>query len=431
MSGLRWLASLVSLAVLAAGCSSDEPRPRGEQRQTSAPTQDPESVATDPVSKAKLTRLAAFLKRAEFVDRVGAGFELRNVQYTSHTEAVAEFDHPKSGDVVVATTDDNWAHASRLLIRWDLADRVSSVPLGRGAVAIRARSQFRGISPPPFVLYASGEAKPLQVMPSRTPDADSDLVEIDRYGFFHAIGAPVQILAPDDSTVLASLWGADVEAGQIFPLADSPPGDLLEHIPGHEGALMSVAGYRGADKVWRFETSTDGGHHWRRTEVPLPLGRSRILPDSYFSPYAVGPGHRQALALASDGLDGPLYLRQLWLTGDEQTFRRVALPREQMPFAGLAFANDGALLLAEVEDVQCSTSTPVCDRRGKIWRLSRQGSGIKLLAGAPTLFGPHRSVDLRASGGVIVAQTGYRTLAVSTDGYTWSEVTPGRQAARP
>jgi hypothetical protein len=388
-------------------------------------------VARDPVSKAKLAELAAFLRRAEFVDRVGAGFELRDVQYTSHTEAVAEFDHPKSGDVVVATTDDNWAHASRLLIRWDLADLVSYVPLGRGAVAIKAKSQFRGISPPPFVLYASGEVKPLQVMQPRTPDADSDLLEINLYEFFHAIGAPVQSLAPDDSTVLASLWGADVEAGEIFPLADSPPGDLLEHIPGRDGTLMSVAGYRGADKVWRFETSTDGGHNWRRTDVQLPLGRSRILPDSYFSPYVVGPGHLQALALATDGLDGPLYLRQLWLTGDEKTFRRVALPREQMPFAGMAFASDGALLLAEVEDVQCVTSSPVCNRRGKIWRLSPKGSGMKLPSGAPTLFGPHGSVGLKAGGGVIVAQTGYRTLAVTTDGYTWSEVTPGRQASRP
>ena len=426
MSGLRWLVSVISLAMVAAGCSSDERRAGGEQRPAGASTQDPGSVAREPVSKAKLARLATFLRKAEFVDRVGAGFRLRDVQYTSPTEAVAQFDHPGSGDVVVATTDDNWAHASRLLIRWELADLVSYVPLGHGAVAVKARSQFGGMSPPPFVLYASGEATPLQITEPRTPDADSELLEIDTYDFFFAIGAPRQFLAPDDSTVLASLWGADVEAGELFPLADSPPGDLVEHLPGRDGAVMSVAGYRGNDKVWRFETSTDGGHTWQRTEVPLRLGRSRILPDSYFSPSAVGPGHRQALALATDGLDGPLRLGQLWLTGDEKTFRRVPLPREQMPFAGMAFADDGALLLAGVEDVPCLISSPVCERRGTIWRLSPGGSGIRLLSGAPTLFGPHGSDFLKASGGVIVARTGHQTLAVSTDGRTWSEVTPGR-----
>jgi hypothetical protein len=282
------------------------------------------------------------------------------------------------------------------------------------------------MSSPPFVLYPNEEVKPLRVTEPRTPDADSDLLEINLYDFFHAIGAPVQSLAPDDSTVLASLWAADVEAGEIFPLVDSPPGDLQEHIPGRDGAVMSVAGYQGVDKVWRFETSTDGGHAWRATDVQLPLGRKPILPDAYASPHAVGPGHLQALAIADWLPDEPLYLRELWRTHDEKKFRRVPLPQNQMPFAGMAFASDGALLLAQVDDTICSISSPVCNRRGKIWGLSPKGSGIKLLSGAPTLFGPHGSVGLKASGGVIVAQTGYRTLAVSTDGYTWSEVTPGR-----
>jgi hypothetical protein len=415
---LRRLGSFIALAVLAAGCSSDEPRPRSQHRQAGAPTQAPESEARDPISKAKLAKLAAFLRRAEFIDRVGAGFELMDVQYTSPTDAVAQFDGPKSGDVVIATTDDNWAHASRLLIRW--GDRASYVPLGRGAVAIEAGGT------PPFVLYPNEAVKPLRVTEPRTPDAVSDLLEINRYDFFHAIGAPVQSLAPDDSTVLASLWGADVEAGEIFPLVDAPPGDLQEHIPGRDGAVVSVTGYRGVDEVWRFETSTDGGHSWRRTDVHLPLGRKRILPDAYGSPHAVGPGHLQALAMADPMVDGPLYLRELWRTHDETKFRRVPLPQDQMPFAGMAFAPDGALLLAEVDDTFCSVTSPVCNRRGKIWRLSPDGSGIKSLSGAPTLFGPHGSVGLKAGGGVIVAQTGYRTLAVSTNGYTWSEVTPGR-----
>jgi hypothetical protein len=31
----------------------------------------------------------------------------------------------------------------------------------------------------------------------------------------------------------------------------------------------------------------------------------------------------------------------------------------------------------------------------------------------------------KAGGGVIVAHAGKRTIAVSPDGYTWTEVTPG------
>jgi hypothetical protein len=425
MSGVKWLVSLSALAALAAGCSSDAPRPRTEQRQAAVRTATSESAASDPTSKAKLAKIAAFLEQAEFIGRVGGQFGLRDVQYTSPNDAVAGFENPRSGDVVVATTDDNWAHASRLLIKREFAEVVSYVPLGRGAIAIKAGSQFSGMSSPPFVLYPSGEVKPLQVAPPRTPDADSDLLEINRYDFFHAIGAPVQFLAPDDSTVLASLWGADVEAGEIFPLVDSPPGDLREHIPGRDGAVVSVAGYKGADKVWRFETSTDGGHAWRRTDVRLPLGRKRILPNAFASRHAIGPGHLQALAITDWLVDMPLHLRELWRTHDEKKFRRVPVPGDQMPFAGMAFASDGALLLAEVDDAECLISSPVCNRTGKIWRLAPEGSGIKLLSGAPTLFGPHLSVALKAGGGVIVAQTGYRKLAVSTDGYTWSEVTPG------
>lgn len=132
MSGRGALVSLLSLAVIAAGCSSVESAPRSRQGQAVAPTHVPESEARDVVSKSTRDKLAAFVKKTEFIKQVGAGFDLRDVQYTSSADAVAQFEGRKSGDIVIATTNDNWTHASQLLIRRGLAEGVSYVPLGRG-----------------------------------------------------------------------------------------------------------------------------------------------------------------------------------------------------------------------------------------------------------------------------------------------------------
>jgi hypothetical protein len=89
------------------------------------------------------------MDEARFVDRVGAEFELREVQ---HTDAVAEFldQDAKSDDwgMVIATTDDNWAHASRLFISWDLADLVSCVPLLCRGVGYAELTRTGGTAPP-------------------------------------------------------------------------------------------------------------------------------------------------------------------------------------------------------------------------------------------------------------------------------------------
>ena len=426
MSGRIELLSLISLAVFAVGCSADDRALPAERGLSASETAASESVTRDRLPTVDRDDLAAFMKKAELVDRVGARFDLRDVQYTSPTDAVAWFDGRKSGDTVISTTDDNWVNASHLLIRYGLAQNLSYLPLGRGAVAIKPQGGSSRGAAPPFVLYASGEAEPLRIGEPRAPDANSDLLEIDSYHFFWAIDAPVRTLAPDDSMMLESLWATDVEAGEIFPLAGPPPGDVQMSVPGRDGAALIIDGYRGSDEAWRFHTSTDRGQTWQQTDVKRPLGRQRILPDAPASPYAIGPGASQALALADYGIDTPHHLRQLWRTDDEEQFRRVRLPRDQMPFAGMAFAPDGSLLLAEVDDTECLISTSVCTRGGKIWRLPPNGSDPVPLEGRPALFGHHGMDLLDASGGVIVARTGYDTLAISTDGYTWSEVAPGR-----
>jgi hypothetical protein len=413
---------LAALAALAAGCTSDEHRPRSEQRQPGAPTEAPPSAANEPISRAKLAKRAAFLDEAKPIGRVGAKFELRDVQYTSPTDAAAEFldRRPESDDwgSVIATTDDNWAHASGLLISWDLADLVYYLPMGRGAVAIKAQDQFPRKSYPPFVLYPNGEVKPLRVTEPRTPDADIDLLEINLFDFFYAIGAEEE----SDGQ-----WAADVDAGEIFPPVGSPPGHLQEHVPGRDGAILSVAGYQsGGHGVWRFNTSTDHGHCWRQTDVRLLFGRKPIWRHADASVHAVGPGHLQAIAMADLLPDLALYLWELWRTHDEKEFRRVPLPWERIAFGGMAYASDGALLLAEVKGPATYCKSLTCNRAGRIWRLPPRGTEMRLLSDAPRLFGPFWAVGIEPSGGLIVARTGLRTIALSNDGYTWTKVSPGR-----
>lgn len=223
------------------------------------------------------------------------------------------------------------------------------------------------------------------------------------------------------------LWAADVDAGEIFPVAGSPSGDVWQEVPGRSGAVLSVAGYKKnvGDGVWRFETSPDSGDSWQRTDVTLPLGPKQIWRYADVSDHAIGPGHLQALAMADAPEDIPLHLWELWRTNDEKEFRRVPLPWERMLFGGMAFASDGALLLAEVmgPDTYCDALS--CNRAGRIWRLAPGGTELRLLSDAPRLFGPFWAVGIRYSGGLIVARTGLRTIALSEDGYAWTKVTPG------
>lgn len=430
MRGAGWQVMLVTLAALAAGCSSADPRPASEQPPEAAPTEAPPSATQEPISQAQQASLDRFLAKTQSVTRVRAEFELREVQYTSPTDAVAQFLNQYRPNVeaaeaaeVIMTTNDNWTHASGLSISDDLADLVSYVPLGRGAVAIKARNQFNGKAYPPFVLYPNGEVKPLLVATEPRPlDTDDVLLEIDLYDFFSAI---------HEGGRSDGLWAANVAAGEIFRVAGSPFGRVLQRVPGRNGAVLSVAGYQKAigEGVWRFETSADRGASWQQTDVRLPLGSKPIwrYADSTFN--AVGPGRLQAIAMADYVPDMPPIFRELWRTNDEKKFRLVSFPSEPMTyFGGLAFAADGALLLAEVQgpDTYCFLGPVGCNRPGRIWRLPRGGTQMRLLADAPSLFGPFWAVGIKPSGGVIVARTGARTIAVSKGGYTWTEVSPGR-----
>ncbi|MDZ5663380.1 hypothetical protein SFC79_16520 [Nocardioides sp. S-58] len=360
------------------------------------------------------------MDKAQLLDRIGPQFELDDVEYTSPTDAVAGFTDQRGGysGTVIATTNDNWAHASRLHVSSTLADLVSYTPLGDGAVAVKARRQFPRRNYPGFVLYPNGRTKPLRVLNPQERGRGDVFLDLDRWD---------SILFDLGRVDTRRLWAADVSGAEVYPVEGTRFGDVWQHVPGRRGAILSVQGFERRGQQWRFESSTDRGHTWSTTMADLPAGRSAGGPDfnGNISGIAVGPGHLQATVSTTSLEDAPSYVNALWQTEDEKRFRQVPLPWDRPFFGGVAYAADGALLFAQVTgpDTYCQKS--LCTRPGTIWRFPRGSTTPELLAGAPALFGAFWSVGIYTSGGVIVARTGMRTIAISHDGYQWTPVTPG------
>ena len=161
----------------------------------------------------------------------------------------------------------------------------------------------------------------------------------------------------------------------------------------------------------------------------MPLGDKAFWRYTDDFEAAVGPGRLQAVAMLDSPEDLPLYMRELWLTEDEKAFHRVPLPWERMAFGGMVFASDGALLMAEAKD-PLSFCAAAC-KPGRIWRLPPGETEVNPLPDAPSAS-DEGGVDWSvrgglyyAGGGILVAHTGRRTIALSADGYTWSRVRPG------
>ena len=413
----------VLLAAVVIGCSDGSTQPAAPGTSTPAGPATPEEGSTPtsppPMSQHRLDKLAHLLERVELLDRIPPGFELRDVDYTSRTDAVAYFVDTRIDDrgKIIATTDDNWAHSARLRISYELADLVDYVALGQGAVGIKARDQFPSRMYPMFVLHPDGDMQPLRVVESRAPDADTEVLGAGIHSLFNWMSTPEP----------PGLWAADAEAGEIFPIDGAPNGYVRQHVPGRDGNLFNVLDYRRGigGGVWRYETSRDAGRSWERTDVSLPLGHRKLGWYTDVTTHAMGPRHLQALAMSHAWEDLPLYLWELWWTDDEEEFRRVRLPWDRLRFGGMAFTPDGALLLAEVGGTDHYCDQLICNRPGRIWRLASATSTPELLRGAPRLYGPFWAVGIDFSGGWIVARTGMRTIAVSKDGHSWSAVTPG------
>jgi len=455
MELVRWLVTpvvLVAVVTGLGGCtpdSSDRPSPSGKsesalgsatsarlRRTVLAPLEVrlQAAVAQEARAGAQRAKVAAFLKKAKRVreGHIGTDFGLEDVQYTSPTDAAAQF-HGCTGTIArrvcttaIATTHDNWAHAAGLAIPNNFATTVEYLPLGHGAVAIKAEEQEVGYtSYPPIVLYPDGKVALLHKTPPQTLETGSTLVDAYRNGDFG-----------DHTGTRRGLFAADAAAGEVFAVSGAPGGFLWENVPGRHGAVLTVDGYHrnvGAG-VWRFHESTDDTRNWRQVDVRLPLGDKPLWRYADDFRDAVGPGHRMAIAMADSPEDAPLLLRELWRTKDENTFRRVRLSwkgpdgsPDFHAFGGIAFAADGALLLARLVGPAAICRKLVCNHRWTMWRLSPHGADLRPLPGAPRMVGDYYPDLLSNAGaGVIVARTGSRTIEVSHDGYAWMKVTPGR-----
>lgn len=421
------VAGWVTTAVLAAvttACSDDGRPDRSDASAASSRAPSLGDASASPTeesgSRVDQVNLDKLMDKVRFPERVAPGFELRDVEYTSPTDAVAELlresGRPRDRGTLIATTDDGWAHASRVFLREDLSESVEAMPLGDGAVAVKLDDGFAGHPYPPFVLYPDGEVRLLRIAAARPLASGEVLLDEDRWGFFYEIGRSNP----------GRLWAADAEASEIHPVEASTFGDVWQRVPGRRDALLSVDGHQRATRTWRFATSVDAGRSWTSTVVDLP---SRRRFEDEFVPvpvHAVGPGRLQAVAMTQFVTDSPRYLLELWQTEDEETFRRVRVPWEPGYFGGIAYTSDGALLIAEVEGFDSYCRGGPCTRPGRIWRLAAGSAEPQLARGAPRLFGPFWNVGIETSGGVIVARTGMRTVAVSEDGYSWTEVAPGR-----
>ena len=135
MQGAKWSVMLAALAIVT-GCSGDERRPSAELRSAPSPSESPTMstpVKERPFSDKELERLDKLIGHAQFPDRVGPRFELRDVYYTSPTDAVADFVRQgrgiKDGASAVATTDDNWDHVNTFVLPHHVADGFEIVPL--------------------------------------------------------------------------------------------------------------------------------------------------------------------------------------------------------------------------------------------------------------------------------------------------------------
>jgi hypothetical protein len=198
---------------------------------------------------------------------------------------------------------------------------------------------------------------------------------------------------------ITPVWVLNAEARTLSPLRGGPLGWPTGSVQEtDDGTLvMSLTADRGGQVPAQVivATSDDHGRTWRSTTVTADAAS---LPG--FA--VVGPDGRMALPFTFDGATiSPL--AELWTSRDTgRTWRRTRLAHPPRYYTGVAYADDGSLLLSD-------------DQSGGLWHRTPDGTGFALDTDLP-------AADwLSLAGRRLVVGTA-DDLQVSSDGLRWDSL---------
>lgn len=373
LAGTAAVAAAVAAVAVVAGLG---------QRSTLPPpavqTPTPTATSTSQTPEDPGTRLARLLADPDAA--------IGDIQFagTRHAAATLRACHGDGGcDSAVLLTGDGWRSSS-----------VAHLVPGTGRVWVQ-------LLPDGSVAFVpEGDADPAVLHPDgslSTLFVSTDPAEVTD-GSVLTTGPPLAAEGPPGAT----LWVLDPQRPSLRPLRTTPRGSIAVSPPrvAGDGTVVVAMSDPGPPPVtMTVARSTDGGRSWTYTPV---AARSRLasLPGGL----TVGFGGRMALSFSSDGATiSPLV--ELWTSADAgRTWTRMR-PGDKPRFTdGMGYAPDGTLLLADPETE-------------RMWRTTGRGADLERAPGLP------HATSLTSTGGVLVAQTGPRTLAVSDDGSSWAEVT--------
>jgi hypothetical protein len=311
----------------------------------------------------------------------------------------------------VVVTRDNWKTETGFVLP-DLGSHGDfwTQALTRGAVAVVTKSGRRKAPVAPFVFHYNGQVSDLHVS-TRPRDPKVGAILTSR---------------PDGARArVGKVWVLTRAPARLFPAAHQPccrQGLRLNALyigrQGEVSALIERYSARSVPQWNQLVMSNDHGRSWRIENHGLPDDLAPYIGG--FVDFAAGPGTRLAVAWNSD--PGTDYKRlRLFISDDAgSSWRRVTPGAMPKMLNGMAFANDGTLLLEHSGNrlwklppgayaPQQVRSAP----RARYGGLTQGSTGFT----APRLPGP------------LILQTGPVSCAVSRDGKHWKTVTPGASLA--
>jgi hypothetical protein len=396
-----YVAALLAAAALA-GCGSDKTDESSADRRTKAPSGDRQTPSPSPTVQELDPRLADRLHDPAALQHLLArpDFRLSYVDYSSATEAAAQVEACTGKGPcreAVLTTHDNWASWTGMMLpprgysAW-----IRALPGGATVVIITPADGDVHNPFPPFMLRGDGTAFSVRISTeAHDPSPGSVLLP-----------APD---VPQANDLDASMWVLDPARAELYPASQQPCACPQYAVIGPDVDLdgtshASIWDEQGTDQFtddqWTFAQSRDNGRSWQ-------TDRTDILPFKYDDgDFAAGPGQLLAMSQSTFQNDEPKFLEELYLSENERSWRRISLATAPKTVAGMEFTPDGTLLIAD-------------DTRHQLWRLPPGAKALEPVVNSP------RVTRLETSGGVLIAYTGTRTIAVSTDGTKWTPVTPG------